>query len=65
MRAFGPTIDLIPLDITEKGINIAPGIRPIVQVVGVLVQIHHQQGYTPGQAVRMIPRPIVMHRVIT
>src|SRR5207247_5096220 len=30
--AFGPTIDLVPLDIAEKGLDIAPRIRPIVHL---------------------------------
>ena len=61
---LGAAIHFVPIDVLKKRVDIAARIRPVIDGIGVLVHIHHEQRHAPGKAVRMIPRPIIMYGVV-
>src|SRR5262249_21223944 len=64
MGAFGPTINLIPLDVAEKGVDVAPRMRPIVHVVGVLMHVHISSSTSRAKLCVVKPRPIDLERTL-
>src|SRR5207247_9064073 len=58
LRLLGATAYFVPLDVLEEGVDVALGVRAVVDRVRVLVHIHDEQRRAPGETVRVVPQPV-------
>src|SRR5437660_12445771 len=58
LRLLSAAAYFVPLDVLEEGVDVALGVRAVVDRVRVLVHIHDEQRRAPGETVRVVPQPV-------
>src|SRR4029453_12476266 len=58
LRSLEPVLYLVPLDVLEERVDVLRRRRAIVNRVGMLVHVHHQERRTVSGALGMVPAPM-------
>src|SRR5262245_36241220 len=60
-RAHHASVDLVPVDVLHERVDVLRGRGPVVEMVGMLVHVEHEQGPAHRHVVHVVPRPVVVH----
>lgn len=61
---FGAAIDVVPINVLKKRVDVSPCVGAIVDRVRMLVHIHHEKRYAPSKAISVIPSPVVVDCIV-
>jgi hypothetical protein len=63
--SLSTTIDFIPIDVLEKGIDISRRVGSVIHCLGVLIHVHNEQRQSARQTMGMVGCPVVMDFIVS